>query len=250
VGLDDIIKKLKETKWEEESKATIVGMRGTIAIVKQTTPGNIVTPILREILREQLVGAGGHAKDDLAIRLFNHYLDKRGADFALTIVDIKNMNSPAIPVPGPIDIRKNSWQDPGVRVEWSKQVALAASAKTPQNYSGSVLWAWDNGAIANYTVKYTGKVSVSKAGVVEWLGQVIFFDRFDLDPRWNWSPSTPGGRSRRGERRTRIGYMLNLGTDFDIIGPTAEASQSSSAKHLVFSGKIIAPAAVKPAGNI
>ena len=65
MGLDDIIKKLKETKWEEESKATIVGMRGTIAVVKQTTPGTIVTPILREILREQLVGAGGHAKDDL-----------------------------------------------------------------------------------------------------------------------------------------------------------------------------------------
>jgi hypothetical protein len=209
-----------------------------------------VTPVLREILREQLIGVGGHAKDDLAVRLFNHYLDKRGADFALTIADIKLMNSPAIPVPGPIDIRKNSWQDPGIRLEWSKQLALAKSTKTPQDYSGSVLWVWDNGAIANYTVKYVGKVSVSKKGVVEWNGNVVFSDRFDLDPRWNWSPSTPGGRSRRGERRTRIGYMLNLGTDFNIIGPTAEAIQRASAKHLVFSGKVVAPATVKPAKNI
>lgn len=250
MGLDEIVKKIKETKWEKESKATIVLMRSTITVLKQTMPGAIVTPVLREVLRDQLVGVGGHAKDGLAIRLFNHYLDKRGADFALTIVDIKWMNDLAIPVPGPIDIRKNSWQDPGVRIEWTKQLRLAKSTNTPQVYSGSVLWAWDNGAIANYTVKYVGNVSVSKAGVVEWSGHVEFSDRFDLDPRWNWSPSTPGGRSRRGERRTRIGYMLNLGTDFNIIGPKAEAIQRASAKHLVFSSKIVAPAVVKPAKNI
>lgn len=42
------------------------------------------------------------------------------------------------------------------------------------------MWVWDDGAIANSTVRDKGDVSVAKAGVVIWQGQIIFYDRFDL----------------------------------------------------------------------
>ncbi len=256
MNLDELINEIKNTKWERKSPATIKNMRETIALLKITTPGIVLTPMLKEILREQLIGPKGHkfpkghARDKLAVRLFNHYLDKRGADFALTMADYFLMNSGAISVPGPIDIRKKSWQAPGPAPEWINQLTRAKTTIKSQYYSGSLLWGWDDGAIANYTVRYKGVILKTKTGAFEWKGRVVFYDRFDLDPRWNWSPAHQGGRSALGERRTRIGYMLNLGTDFKIIGPTAEATQLATASHLVFSGKIDAPAAIKTANDI
>lgn len=236
MDIDDIVKTLKETEWEEESKATILSLRYTIAASKISILGQIAIPKLKQLLRDQLIGKNGHAKDKLAARLFDHYLYKGGATYQLSMEDMNLMNTRISTHIGPIDIRKYSYQSPAIKPEWHAAIAKAKVTKKAQKYSGSLLWVWDNGAIANYTVKYTGSASVSRKGVVKWEGHAQFIDRFDMDPRWNWSESTPGGRSRGGERRTRIGYMLNLGDDFDIRSMNASAIQLASVKYIEFRG--------------
>jgi len=47
-------------------------------------------------------------------------------------------------------------------------------------------------------------------------GKMTFSDRFDLDPIYSGIHRSP-----EGERRTRIGYILALGTDFNVTSDTA-----------------------------
>jgi hypothetical protein len=217
-ALDSIIKKLKNVKWEESSQTEVEAFRLSIAAFKAFN--SWAPPIMREFLRKELVS---HAKDKLAMRLFNHYLYSWGGDYTLKHTDMQHMMGNTCSF-GHINLQAISASSPGPKPEWGSACSRAKSSGNPQEYSGSLLWAWDNGAIANYTVRYNGKVH-NAGGACLWRGTVNYFDRFDLDPRWGWSPSNPQGRSRGGERRTRIGYMLDLGWDFDIVSPRAKATQ-------------------------
>ncbi|MGL4550593.1 MAG: hypothetical protein ACRC33_05355 [Gemmataceae bacterium] len=220
--IDDVIKKLKDTPWEEQSRAAVEAERITIKGVKIAVPFSV--PIMKKFLRDQLAG---HAKDDIAKRMFAHYLDGSGQDFFLTLDDMKSMNNG-------IDLRAKGLNDRAAKPEWTA-ACTAARAGTPADYSGRLHWGWDNGAIANYSVLYKGTVTAT-GGVCVWAGQVEFFDRFDLDPRWGWSPSNQQGRSKGGERRTRIGYILDLGTDYDMKSPKADATQGENDSALTFTG--------------
>ncbi len=82
MGIDDIIEDLKNIEWEKKSKSTVMRYRYAVFTLKIVPMyGQIAAKILKEVLRGQLVGSSGHAKDQLAIRLFNHYLNGYGANF-------------------------------------------------------------------------------------------------------------------------------------------------------------------------
>jgi hypothetical protein len=166
--------------------------------------------------------------------LFDHYLYKSGDPFTLTFDDMKHMLGDAVKL-GHIDLRREAFNTTNWNPAWSKACSEAKKTKKPQDFSGKLLWAWDNGAIGNYTVKYAGQVHAN-GGDCLWGGLVTYYDRFDLDPRWGWSPANPQGRTDGGERRTRIGYMLDLGWDFDILTPQAVTLQGEHDKELRFTG--------------
>jgi len=224
-----IIDALKDVKWEEKSQSEIDAKKLEFAALKISVP--LLVPVAKHFLRNELTGPGGHAKDELAKRMFDHYLDEDGKLFVLTLDDMKAMNANGI------DIRNKdtSTVNPDFAVACSK----AKAAGTAQDYSGKLHWVWDNGSIANYTVHYAGQITAA-GGVCKWEGVVDYFDRFDLDPRWGWTPSNPQGRSRGGERRTRIGYILDLGTDYDVKSPKARTWQRETDKAITFDGTIVA----------
>jgi hypothetical protein len=143
---------------------------------------------------------------------------------------MKTMNSGKFPQP--VDIRKiDKFGNDNPRFQTA--CTNAQSSGMPQDYSGQLGWVYDNGAIANYNVNYSGRVR-ERSGSFVWEGTVDFADRFDLDPRWTWSATNTQGRSALGERRTRLGYILNLGTDFDIKSAKTRASQESDDKSISF----------------
>jgi hypothetical protein len=248
MGVIDI-DELKNTRWEEKPVAEIAMRRSDVQIVKMAIPQ--VVPILKMILRAQLIGPKGHAQDKLAERMFNHYLDGDGSDFILTLDDMKYMNSAAKLFnknAALIDIRMKDKTTPNP--VWAIACGKAKAAGIPQDYTGHLHSVWDNGSISTYTVNYSGEVKptrqLRRLGEIKttgssscvWEGTVDYFDRFDLDPRWDWSLSNQQGRSWRGERRTRMGYILDVGTEFDMKSPKANVLQYETDSSITFSGSI------------
>jgi len=177
-----------------------------------------------------------HARDQLAVRLFRHYLNGNGKSFVLTLADMKAMNTPTKSLNGTgsiktpqIDIRNKDEKTENPDFTNACRRADISGFGKGVAYNGKLSWGWDNGAISSYTVNYSGTVtSGTVKGDCTWTGTVDFADRFDFDPIWTWSPSNHGWRSANGERRTRIGYILNLGMDFDITSKKANVSQGEN----------------------
>ena len=227
---------LESAQLEKKSRMEIEILRSICAQIKSSSP--MAASAMKAALERKLIGPGGHASDELAKRMFIHYLYRSG-DFTLTIDDMKMMNSDRTGdfAPGPISLKLDDYNETSNRAEWNKGVTDAMTR--PVDSSGSIVWVWDNGAISSYKVHYKGKfqaLTANDADSVEWRGSVSFSDRFDLDPRWNWSPSNPQGRSAGGERRTRIGYILDLGTDFNMVSPWISAKQGALEKTLTLLG--------------
>jgi hypothetical protein len=237
-----IIKRLKNVKWEDQWQIEIEGERASLATAKVMQPGLALK--LKEMLRNELAGPGGHAGDQLAVRLFNHYLDDSGQTFVLTLDDMKAMSQPAARM-SPKGIDLHNKDDSTVNPDFESAWRTAIATQTPQDYSGSRFCGWDDGAISTYTVKYTGKITAMDTHC-KWAGTVEYFDRFDLDPRWGWSPSNTQGRTAEGERRTRIGYILSVGTDFDIKSPKANAWQKETDATITLDGTIASSSTPKP----
>jgi hypothetical protein len=243
-----LIDVIKNEKWEIRSRTDIEMQRYTIKLAKISTP--LLSRMLTEYMRTELIGPKAHAQDKLAERLFVHYLDEDGSDFMLTLEDMKYMNS-AVKlhdmVTPAIDLRVKDTRTKLPNPAWGAACTQAEATGIPQNYAGRLLSHIDNGAISAYTVKYSGQVKQTRqfrrswepkaTGNVAcaWEGAVEYYDRFDLDPRWDWSPSNREGRSPGGERRTRIGYILDVGTDFDMISPKANVFQREFDSAITFS---------------
>jgi hypothetical protein len=221
-----IIKVLKEIKWELLPRPLIDMVKTQIAVDKITQPG--LTQVLKELLRNELnipADQGGIKGSTLAGRLFKHYLDDNGQLYKLTVDEMKSMTH----FRG-IDIRDmNFWNRRNPNFDTACQNAQLFGA--PWDYSGSLSWVCKNGAIGNYVVNYAGTITAG-GGRFKWEGKVNFKDRFDLDPIWGWTAKKNGGRNDLGERQTRIGYMLALGTDFDIKSPDVSTWQYSDENHL------------------
>lgn len=234
---DDFLNTLKTLKLELMPRWEVQLLRLAAARLKSNSPPIAVG--MKLMLDNELIGTmngQGHAKDKLAVRLFKHYLYSSG-DFTLNVDDMRYMNT-ADPMGGSIDLRYDTYEDRDmgrpIRSEWNNATIEAMFKVVP--FSGHVHWGWDNGAISTYRVNYDGMMRTATElnfDTTEWTGRVNYFDRFDLDPRWTWSPADPQGRSASGERRTRIGFILDLGTDFDIKSPWINAKQGVSDKSLV-----------------
>lgn len=212
---------------EEKSRWQIDMARSAARTIKFLTPeaGTAISTAMREVLR--LI-----ERSALAGRIFDHYIAGRGATYTLTDRDVRELAGEATYLP--LDIRRASFQDSRPRQEWLD--TLAANRREPGRlvpYIGRTHWATENGAMANYTFLYEGAYGEFPISpqlqpactVPMWQGFVRVYDRFDLDPRWTWSPANPGGRSAMGERQTRVGYILEAGTDFDITSPQIYAWQ-------------------------
>ncbi|HVS38163.1 MAG TPA: hypothetical protein VMS17_21570 [Gemmataceae bacterium] len=104
---DDIIQKLKEREWEDLSPPELMAERTNMTALKAIVPA--LRPNLQNQQHNELNGPSGHAGDELAKRMFNHYLDDAGQLFVLTLDDMKSMNTkdPRMAPQGGIDIRKS-----------------------------------------------------------------------------------------------------------------------------------------------
>jgi hypothetical protein len=219
VGLIKVAEVLSLTKWEGMSRAELDQEQTAVKAWKNKIPG--LTVALRPILKTRLYGI---AKDDLAKRLFDNYLetkkDLHKQEYKLTLDEMKTMNSGTLSPR--IDIRKKDTVN--VNPAFAAACGKTQESSAAQDYSGKLGWAYENGAIANYTVNYSGEVTAGN-GEFSWEGTVNFYDEFNMDPRWGWSEEKPQGRSRLGEHQTRIGYILSLGTEFKITSETAKVYQ-------------------------
>jgi hypothetical protein len=228
ISIDDVINKIKNVKWEEKNKAEIDVFKGAIVILKQFP---WIKSMFREILYGQLTGPGGHAKDALAERLFANYLYGSIDPWKLELSDMQNMNSGRWGLK--IDIRMVSYENQTISPLWERQLEASKEQLLQKvSYDRKELsWAWDNGAIAKYNIKAQGFITCSRLAGYQWEGTLEFEDRFDLDP--NWNHATKPERSEKGERRTRIGYMLNIGKDFNMRSVKANAIQNASQNHVI-----------------
>jgi RHS repeat-associated protein len=233
----DVIQSIKDVEWENSSRVSVEAARTAVSAVKYP-----MLPILKLVLEGQLIGPGGHAKDAIAVMLFKNYLYGNVDPWELTLGDMQSMNSGAL---GPrIDIRKAGWDAKEVSEVWKSTLAAAkASICTEVPYSVVVPWVWDNGAIANYLVHASGSIKCTStdSSKCRWRGTLKFTDRFDLNPNWGY-PS--GHRSAGGERRTRIGYILSIGNDFDITSVDATARQGANDSWVTING--VLPTLLKP----
>ena len=71
-------------------------------------------------------------------------------------------------------------------------------------------------------------------GSCQFKGEMSFRDTFDFDPHWNWTPAD--ARTARGERRTRIAYMLAVGTNFKVSSATANVKQWANSSAVAIEG--------------
>ena len=222
--------RILNTKWELKPKEEIEALRAKIAKFKQAHPEYVA--LAKTFLQ---VEASARAQfDDIADRMLKLYFGdpvKARRGFELSIADMQRMASNSAGKGG-------ARGDPSDRIslathaDWATRCEEAISTGSPVRFNGTINGVWDNGTIGNFTVTFNGTIQRSKdpdtgQWIALWTGTVKFTDRFDFDPWWNWSKSNAdtAKRTAEGERRTRIGYMLDLGTDFNVVSEVAEATQ-------------------------
>ncbi len=175
----------------------------------------------------------------LAGRIFDHYLYGTGGDYRLSVRDVRDLALHGSITPW--DLRRAAYNAAGPREEWIElESAYQRQPTRIRRYHGRYQAATENGAMAKYAVRFEGvfgdlpiSPNLTRAcSVTMWQGFVRIYDRFDLNPHWGWSPSNNYGRSAAGEQQTRIGYILNLGHDFDIVSPEIFSWQARRGTHV------------------
>src|SRR5262249_14780202 len=158
--------------WELKSKQEVQDARWLWAQA-YAVPGfrmaskNILQGVLTgtPIVLPPIIVTTPHARDQLAVRMFNHYLNNAGKDFMLTLADMQAMNTPTKSINGTgniktpeIDIRNKD--ENTVNPDFAAACGRAnISDSGKEAYSGKLLWGWDNGAISSYTINYSGTIT-------------------------------------------------------------------------------------------
>src|SRR4051794_32639643 len=93
------------TDWENKSKQEVVDARALWNNAYADVPGFRMGSklILQQVLTGQPIPLPlltPHARDQLAVRMFNWYLNGTGKDFTLTLADMKAMNTPTKSING------------------------------------------------------------------------------------------------------------------------------------------------------
>lgn len=215
--IEDIIK----IKWETKSQVEIDAYK---SIVREALKLPYARVMAKEVL---LLAIMQSARDYLDGLLFTHYIHGRGKTYNLTDVNLRHILT-GLPPGRPVDLSLTDYTDNKQRKEWLDAFAAVRADRDKRiDYSGTMNWSYGGNALGNHAVIYKGVIAWQAPNALVqngpvfpmWMGKITVRDRFDLDPHWDWSPANLGGRSEIGERRTRIGYILDLGTDFDITGP-------------------------------
>ena len=220
-SLKELLKSIEETEFEKWSKTELDTLKVTVAVLK-TQPG--VSYILKEILRKKALDRPG-LLDAVGIYMTNHYFDKGGSTYNLGSNYVREMLAPgAKKLLGSVPTLLKSRNGP-MNAPLAGSIATSQSSPgRPIKVQGTVYWIWSNGAISNYDLNYDGWICSSTSRETRWGGSVNIKDKYDMDPDFSGAK-----RNDIGERRTRIGYILSVGTDYKVISPNVNAYENFSA---------------------
>ena len=146
-------------------------------------------------------------------RMFlNNYMDDTGATITLTQQQMEDCN----PI---VDVRRS----PGIQRAIGRLQAAGGGSQTFTDERG---WggALTNGSLGNFTIFYTGTLTVTASGEWTFNGTLRFYDFWDFDPK----PFGTSGRSTAGELKTRAAAYGLPGRPFDIESATVAVAQSDT----------------------
>jgi len=233
LSVNKLVEKIKRIKWERRSEFEVKAYRTLLFGMKASTP--LIIPILKKILKEQLKI---HGKDDIAHDMFKHYFDGGGERYTLTVEQMKQMSTGTGKRGQKIDVRRTIISHRRINPKFTEAVRKALRTGKRVPYSVHINpWGWDNGSIGNYEINIKGEICPKDKRRYVFFGTMNFSDTFDFNPNWNYSKSKVKFRTPRGERRTRIGYVLSLGTDFKVDSKTLDIYQNSGDKHMTIIGE-------------
>lgn len=146
-------------------------------------------------------------------RMFlNNYMDDTGATITLTSQQMEDCN----PI---VDVRRSQ----GIQQAIARLQAAGGGSQTFTDQRG---WggARTNGSLGNFTIFYTGTLTVDASGDWAFNGTMRFYDFWDFDPK----PFGNSGRSTAGELKTRVAAYGLPGRPFEIQSVTVPVAQSSA----------------------
>lgn len=143
-------------------------------------------------------------------KFLDNYMDDTGKALTLTLQEMIDCN----PI---VDLRRSTV----FMAEVAKLAAAGGGTKSivAKGWGG----ARTNGTLGNFTITYTGTVSVKADGSWTFVGTMTFYDYWDFDPKGKNS-----GRSEAGEQKVRVAAALLPGRPFHVYSESAAVSQTSS----------------------
>jgi hypothetical protein len=143
-------------------------------------------------------------------KFLNHYMDDVGTPIVLTLQEMEDCN--AI-----VDIKRS--------VDFMTAVATlkGAGGGSKQLRVKGAAGARTNGTLGNFTVIYTGTVTVNPDGTWIFVGDLKFHDYWDFDPKGSGS-----NRPWLAEAKVRVANWFLPGSPFSIDSVAASARQSNS----------------------
>jgi hypothetical protein len=157
-------------------------------------------------------------------KFLNNYMDDTGNPITLTPQEMMDVN----PI---VDIRKSR----GFKSELAALASDVASSGTTNarfiNVTG-LGQARTNGTLGNFTIHYSGALTVNPDGKWFFGGTMRFTDYWDFDPK----PFGRSGRSTAGEVKTRVAAAGLPGSPFRINSIAAPLAQSGTDPRAVWAG--------------
>lgn len=157
-------------------------------------------------------------------RMFlNNYMDDTGKLIVLTQQQMQDCN----PV---VDVRRS----PAIMQKVSELRAKGGGTASVNRASG---WggAMTNGSLGNFTIYYSGKITVNADGTWSFSGIMVFYDFWDFDPK----PFGSSGRSTAGEAKTRVGAYFIPGRPFYILSAAAPVAQTNAQSSAQWGGGFV-----------
>jgi hypothetical protein len=231
--LTNVYDYLHDTPWELKSQTEIDRLRTAAQVYEKKYA--FLLPMARKALMLQWLKDEPYA-DDLGKRMMDNYFAAPGQQkkpFVLTLADMKfiaanrpNKNGTQTDFNHTLSLT----EAPG----WNEACEEALSTGKPQTFNGTFVAQWNDGALGSFTVHFEGTITPQNAKLAVWEGTIWFTRLFTFAPNWDY-PSNKH-RSHAGEQRTRIAYILSLGTDYEVTSVHATAVQGNYSTRLRITG--------------
>ncbi len=153
-------------------------------------------------------------------KLLNNYMDDKGTPITLTQREMVDCN----PI---VDLRRS----PNFLTEVGRLRAAGGGTSTI-NVSG---WggALTNGTLGNFTINYSGQLTVTAAGDWTFVGVMDFYDYWDFDPK---RFSSGSGRPVTAEIKVRVAAYGIPGRPFHVRSVRVPVTQTSSDSRATWAG--------------